>query len=98
MAKRRILKKYIGYIAGDLLTEVLIRKMLTPEIEQEKIEDLLARIVNMQENFICRAHRPDGKDNGALVRKYYQKLMVDLESEVNAIVKEVEGLSNEKAA
>ena len=96
MAKKRILKKYIGYIADDLLTEVLVYKMLAPDAEQEKIETLLTRIANMQDTFIFRAHHPDGKDNKVLVREYYRKLMVDLEAEVNALVEEIEALRNGK--
>lgn len=98
MAKRRILKKNISYIAGDLFTEVLVCKMLIPGVDAGKIEELLTRIVDMQEDFIRRAHFPDGKDNRVLVKEYYRKLLVDLETEANAIVREIEDLRNTKSA
>ncbi len=96
MAKRRILKKSISYIADDLFTEVLVCKMMVPGLESEKTDPLLSRIVEMQEEFIRRAHYPDGKDNKKLVREYYKKLVADLETEAHAIVDAIEELRKEK--
>lgn len=96
MAKRRILKRDISYVAGDLFTEVLICKLYIPGVEQEKAETVMSRILDMQEEFIRRANRPDGKDNPVLVREYYNKLRVDLQTEVDAIATEIGELSKVK--
>lgn len=98
MAKRRILKKNISYVAGDLFTEVLICKLLIPGVEQEKAETIMTRILDMQDDFIRRAACPDGKDNRVLVREYYNKLRVDLQTEVDAIATEIGTLSKGKEA
>ncbi|MDR0431537.1 MAG: hypothetical protein LBH58_13845 [Tannerellaceae bacterium] len=98
MAKRRILKKNIGYIAADLTTEVLVCKMLLPDVNHDEMDNLLINIFKMQEEFVRRAHYPDGKDNKLLVKKYYKKLFIDLETEVNTIVKEIEELRKDKQA
>lgn len=98
MAKRRILKKCIRYISDDLLTEVLVCKMLTPGLEQDKVENLLEQIFSLQEEFVRRAHHPAGKDNKKIVKEYYHKLLVDFEIKANAIAKQVEDLRNEKSA
>lgn len=98
MAKRRILKKYIGYAAGDLFTEALICKLYIPGVEAEKAEMVMSRILDMQDEFIRRAHCPDGKENATLVKEYYRKLMVDLQTEVDAIAVEINGLSKGKEA
>jgi len=98
MAKRRILKKSIGYIAGDLFTEVLVCKMLLPGADHNQMDELLEKIYVMQETFIRRAHQPDGKDNEALVKEYYKKILVDLETEATAIAKDIEALRKEYSA
>lgn len=98
MAKRRILKKCIGYIAGDLFTEVLVYKMLYSTIEPDKADGVLKDIYLLQEEFIRRAHKPDGKDNKALVKEYYKKLLVDFEAKTAAIVQEIEALQKEQPA
>lgn len=96
MAKRRILKKDIGYVAGDLFSEVLICKLFIPGIDQEKADVLMTRILDMQDEFIKRANCPDGKDNKTLVKEYYTKLRVDLVTEINAIAAEIGELSKQK--
>jgi hypothetical protein len=48
----------------------------------------------MEESFIRRAHHPDAKDNKALVKKYYRKLLADLQTETEAIEKELDKLNN----
>ena len=82
MAKRRILKKEISYVAGELFTEALVCKLYIPGVNQEKADALMARILDMQDSYIVRAGHPDGKDNKALVRNYYRKLREDLQNEV----------------
>ena len=72
MAKRRILKKEISYVAGELFTEALVCKLYIPGVNQEKADALMARILDMQDSYIVRAGHPDGKDNKALVRNYYR--------------------------
>ncbi|MCC8198314.1 MAG: hypothetical protein LIP06_06980 [Tannerellaceae bacterium] len=96
MAKRRTLKKDISYVAGDLFSEVLICAKLIPGIEIEKAETLMTRILDMHDEFIRRAHTPDGKDNTGRVKTYYTKLVSDFQTEVDAIIKEIEGLSSGK--
>lgn len=89
MANKRVLKKEIMYAAGELFTEVLVCKLYVPEINQEKADALMTRILDMQDNFICRAGRPDGKDNKALVKEYYKKLRSDLQTEIDSIATEI---------
>lgn len=98
MAKRRNLKRDIGYIAGELFTEILVSKMLVPNIDHEKADELMGRVLDMQDKFIKRAARPDGKDNKKLVRQYYKKLEEDLQAEIDGIIGEIEELSKEKIA
>lgn len=96
MAKRRILKKEISYVAGELFSEVLVCKLFIPDINEDKADALMARILDMQDEFIRRAGTPDAKENKTLVKEYYRKLRVDLQTEVNAVADEIGALSKEK--
>lgn len=93
MAKRRILKKEISNVAGELFTEALVCILYIPGVNQEQADVLMTRILDMQDDFIVRAGHPDGKDNTALVRAYYRKLREDLQKEVDAIANEIGELS-----
>jgi hypothetical protein len=96
MAKRRTLKKYIEYMTGDLFAEVLIYEMLHPDTDQVKTGRLLENICLLQAEFTRRAHKPDGKDNKTLVKEYYNKLLVDFETKIEAIIQEIEALQKEQ--
>lgn len=95
MAKRRNLKRDIGYVAGELFTEVLVAKMLVPGIDHDKGDQLLGRILDMQDEFVQRAAKPDGKENKKLVKEYYKKLEADLQQAINAIVDDIHALNKE---
>ena len=96
MAKRRILKKGISYDAGDLFSEAIIAEQYIPNVDHEKVEQLMTRILDVEDDFICRAHRPDGKDNPKLVKAYYKKLKEDVNTEFMAIADELLKLHHEK--
>lgn len=97
MAKRRILKKNIGYITGELFTEVLVLQILLPNVDNDKAEKLMVRILDTQDEFICRAGNVDAKGNKTLVKEYYRKLKVDFQTEMNAIIADLEALGKEQA-
>jgi len=96
MANRRVLKKDISYVAGELYAEVMVRMIVVPGVDRYKADDLMSRILDMEDEYIRRANRPDAKDNKALVKEYYRKLRVDLQTEVDAIVREITTLNEEK--
>lgn len=96
MAKRRILKKNIACIAGELFFEALVCKLYIPGTDQEKADVVMSRVLDMQDDFIRRANCPDGKDNKTLVKEYYRKLKVDLQTEINAIATEIGSLNKDK--
>lgn len=98
MSKRRILKKDISYVAGDLFMEALVCKLYIPGVDQEKADALMTRILDMQDDFIRRAGHPGGNENKALVKAYYRKLRTDLQTEIDAIAAEIGELSKEKEA
>lgn len=89
MAKRRILKKDISYVAGDLFLETLICMLYVPGVDSGKADVVMARILDMQDEYVRRANRPDGKDNKKRVKEYYRKLRADLQTEINAIATEI---------
>ena len=95
MAKRRNLKKDINYVAGDLFTEVLICQTMISGTDKEKSDTLLSRILQMQDEFVRRAQRPDGNSDRKHVKNYYRKLRADLQTEVDAIAGEIASLNQQ---
>ena len=56
MAKRRILKRDISDVAGDLFSEALFCKLYLPGVNSEKADVVMARVLDMQDEFIRRAN------------------------------------------
>ncbi len=88
MAKRRILKKRVNYIVGELFCECLVVSKLFPQIEQEKLDVLLTRILNLQNDIVSRiSHTQPGN-----VKGFYRALRHDFQTEVNAVIEEITNL------
>lgn len=85
MAKRRLLKKRVNYIVGELFCECLVVSKLFPEIESEKLDVLLTRILKLQDDIVSRiSHTQPGN-----VKGFYQTLRRDFQTEVNTIIEEI---------
>lgn len=98
MAKRRILKKEIAYIAGELFMEALVCKLYMPGVNPDKADNLMGSILDMQDDFISCVGHPGGKENKKLIKDYYRKLRADLQEAVNSIGKEIGELSKGEQA
>ena len=60
MAKRRILKRDISYVAGDLFSEALFCKLYLPGVNSEKADVVMARVLDMQDDY--RRRQPSGTE------------------------------------
>ncbi|MBN2765701.1 MAG: hypothetical protein JXR27_04950 [Paludibacteraceae bacterium] len=92
MASRRKLKKTINYVSSELMTELYFRALISEKTDESKVEALSVEIADLNDNFILRAGRPDGKNNNKIVKAYYRKLFSDWQTSVDAIVKKMDTL------
>lgn len=90
MASKRKLKKEIEAITNELFTECLFYKLYIPEMNDEKVVNLMSKIIQMEKEFMRRANNVDGKQNSAVVKNYYSKLKSDLVNKVNEIMSDME--------
>ena len=89
MASRRKLKKNVNAIIDELVTECLIQELLNPEVDKQKLNDLIERIYNTKLDFVSRiSHTEPGN-----VKGYYRKFREDFSSEVSDIIAELTTLS-----
>ena len=80
MAKRKVLKKRINYIVGELFAESLINGKNCAD--QAKVNDVLADILNTQNEFISRiSHTQPGN-----VKGFYKKLIQDFNAKANELI------------
>lgn len=93
MAKKRILKKDIYYIFEDMLFEVLMYRHFIPDADDTKVESIISQISRQCEEFICRVHHTPNRKNKKVVKQYYQKLIKDLDTEIEQISLKIEALN-----
>ncbi|MCQ2245792.1 MAG: hypothetical protein MJZ69_03260 [Bacteroidaceae bacterium] len=85
MAKRRILKKKINYICGELFAEALSMMLYDSNISKDAANDVMAHILKMQDDIISRiSHTQPGN-----VKGFYSKLHADLQQQVNEIFDQI---------
>lgn len=89
MANRRKLKKNVNYIAGELFTECLVNSLYIPGTDKVKADELMGKILLMQEEFVSRISYTEPGN----VKGFYKKFRSDFNAQVNAIIDEIGKLS-----
>lgn len=89
MANKRNLKKELNFITEELFSECLFIKFYIKDVNTEKADALLSKIANTQETFSSRISHPDGKEDPKLIKKYYNKLIADLDQTIGEIIDEM---------
>lgn len=88
MANRRELKKNVNYIAGELFAECLINS-LSGKADQKKADEIMARVLVMQDEFVSRlSHTEPGN-----VKGFYRKFRSDFNAKVNEIIDAIAALN-----
>ena len=85
MANKRTLKKTINYIAGEIFTECVVLKSFIPEVNVEKTNDIMTKVLYMQDEFLRRTNHPEPGN----VKGYYKKLREDFNKQLHALIEEI---------
>lgn len=87
MANKRELKKSINFVASDLFQECILIKLIK-RVDDAKVDEILAEILYMQDEFLARANHPQP---GA-VKAYFRKLYSDFGDVVGNILAKMQAL------
>ncbi len=88
MASRRKLKKAIRFVTTELVTEIYILSFFK-EVEEKKLDEVVAKAMDVNNQFIMRVSNYDGKDDPKIVKAYFSKLREDWTKSVKALAEEV---------
>ena len=89
MAKRRLLKKSINYITGELFADCLAHKCYVAGNDPQQCDALLTRILKLQDEYISRiSHTEPGN-----VKGFYKQLRESFNADVEAIMDEIDKLN-----
>ena len=92
MASRRKLKQTIKFVSSELISDIYFRCLMSKEIDEQKVDNLVVDIMALNREYVLRVGRPDGKDNPKLVKAYFRKLFSDWQKAMEKMIKEIESL------
>lgn len=85
MANKRNLKKQVNHIASELFAECLFNSLYIPGTDKQKADQLMGRILNMQDEYLRRvSHIEPGS-----VKLFFKKYRENFNAEVDAIIEEM---------
>jgi len=93
MANKRVLKKRIHQVAGVLFTECIIFREFIPNVDAEAVGVIMDDVLAFQDDFLSRVNHYGGKNNPAEVRKYFGKLIEDIQKESLALFDKLKELN-----
>lgn len=89
MSKRKDLKKNINYICSELFAECVALTHYKNGVKQEDVDNVMTRILLMQDEFINRiSHTQPGE-----AAAYYKKLRNDFNAQVEDVITIISQLS-----
>ena len=86
MGNKRILKRTINYICGDLFSEAIAASLYGNNINKENIEALLTSIVLLRNKYVGRISHVEP---GLKAKVYFKDLKEKFDAETNEIIDQI---------
>lgn len=96
MASIKQLKKDIDNQIFVIISDCLLYSGLHPEEKDEEISDIIEESVSLRNDLFARVNNPDGKDNPAVVKKYYTAIKTDLTAGSDKLCQRLSTVSKKK--
>lgn len=96
MASVQNLKKDIDYLFFEFISDCFMFTSLHAGEKKTEVQNLIEEAVSMRNEFILRVNHPDGKDNPALVKAYYNAVRKDLLEKVDELFEKLSAISKSK--
>lgn len=89
MASRRKLKKCVYYVATSLIQEAIILNSLVKDFTNTKMDSTINEVVVAYRDMMMKINNPEGTNNRKEIKKYYNTIINQYQSEVDRIVAEL---------
>jgi len=88
MASKRLLKKNVNYLFGDLIDECYLWIIVNPEKEVAKANEIVDEAVEYYDEVMTRISKRDVEDSS----KYFALLTSEVEEKANELVEKINKL------
>ena len=89
MANRRNLKKNVNGIIAELLTHCLVQEALNPQVDMQKLDEIIKELFIIREEYISRiSHTEPGN-----AKKYYRNFRDKFSNEISDVMAKMTNLA-----
>lgn len=78
MASIRLLKKDINRLAFDLLQECFAYRHYTPDLEEDRFDEVIKKLVLLRNDLILRTNHPESDGDTTSLKMHYKQVQLDL--------------------
>ena len=88
MASKRLLKKDVNYVMGDIIDAAYIHQMANPKEDPAKSEAIVDEAIKDYDELITEINRRDVENK----QKHFKAVQADLEKKANALIEKLNAL------
>lgn len=88
MASKRLLKKDVNYVFGDIIDAAYIHQMANPKEDPAKSEAIVDEAIKDYDELITRINDRDVENK----KKHFNEIQVELENKARALVEKLNSL------
>ncbi len=92
MAKRRELKKDIGYLTSQVIEDCLLYIEFNPKADQKAVAEIINKIILKQNDVFAEINKPTSKINTKAVKSNYKQIVFTFLDTVNSCYEELSKL------
>lgn len=88
MASKRILKKDVNNVMGDIIDAAYIHQMANPKEDPAKSEAIVDEAIQNYDELITKINRRDVENK----KKHFNEIQAELQTKANALIEKVNAL------
>jgi len=88
MASKRLLKKDVNYVMGDIIDAAYIHQMANPKEDPAKSESIVDEAIREYDELITKINRHDVENK----QKHFKEVQADLETKASALIQKLNAL------
>jgi len=88
MASKRLLKKDVNYVMGDIIDAAYIHQMANPKEDPAKSEAIVDEATKEYDELITKINRRDVENK----QKHFKEIQADLETKAKALIEKLNAL------
>lgn len=93
MANRRMIKRDINYLLGDVIEECYSEMLHKPEKNEKEFNAIIDEAVDLADDLMFRVNNLSGIESRKEMKAHFNKIKKDLEDKTNGFISKLNALS-----